>query len=105
MRIKSDIKNVTLSVLYGRGTAIKVLSINLLAVLPRDLYEKYEKLKDNSQSVLLHEMKDFLIKAYPEAHINEGHLLIPSYLIFEFILVLLLQRTTYTRIFMRVEVG
>ena len=87
-RIKSDIKNVHFIGSYGRGTAIKgVKNINLLAVLPRDIYEKYEKLKDNGQSVLLHEMMDFLLKAYPKAHISEeGHLLIPfPDLIFEFI--------------------
>lgn len=95
---RSDTKNVHFIGSYGRGTAIKgVKNINLLAVLPRDMYERYDRMRDNGQKAMLYEVRDSLLKAYPQAHINEeGHLLIPfSELTFEFIPTFLTTRKNY----------
>ncbi len=96
--IKSDIKNTYIIGSYGRGTAIKgIKNINLLAVLPRELYEIYENIQGNGQNVLLLEIKEFLQGVYEMTHINEeGHLLVPfPDLTFEFIPTFATPRKNY----------
>ncbi|MEN6347860.1 MAG: nucleotidyltransferase [Syntrophomonas sp.] len=97
-KLKSDLRNVHFIGSYGRGTAIKgVKNINLLAVLPPDMYRKYDGIKDNGQKILLEEIRDFLIKSHPEANINtEGHLIIPfPDQLFEFIPSFLSPKKSY----------
>ncbi|MDD3268609.1 MAG: nucleotidyltransferase [Syntrophomonadaceae bacterium] len=98
--ITSDIKNVHYIGSYGRGTAIKgVKNINLLAVLPPALFKQYDTLPGNGQQFLLRQVRDFLVKHYPLAKINdEGHLIIPfsHEITFEFIPSFLNAKKNYT---------
>ncbi|HBQ26353.1 MAG TPA: hypothetical protein DD791_08165 [Syntrophomonas sp.] len=77
--LKSDTRNLHYLGSYGRETAIKGLTnINVLFVLPYQVYEKYEKNPGNAQEALLNEVKEVLSDTYPDIFINEEkYLLLP----------------------------
>lgn len=79
-KIKSDTRNLHYLGSYGRETAIRGLSnINILALLPRQVYQDFFSRPGNVQEALLLELRDTLRKSYPDTFINE-----PKYLIVPF---------------------
>lgn len=79
--IKSDLKNVHPIGSYGRGTAIKgTRNVNLLLVLPPEVFLRADTWAGNGQMELLKELKQELIKVYPETVMKEedkGQIIIP----------------------------
>lgn len=77
--LKSDTRNLHYLGSYGRETAIKGLTnINVLFLLPYQVYQKYEKGPGNTQETLLNEIREVLNETYPDVFINEEkYLLLP----------------------------
>lgn len=50
---------------YGRGTAIHVSDIDMLYILPWEVYTKYDSYSSNGQSALLQTVKNSIAKTYP----------------------------------------
>lgn len=77
--LKSDTRNLHYLGSYGRETAIKGLTnINVLFLLPYQVYQKYEKGPGNTQEALLNEVREVLSETFPDAFINEEkYLLLP----------------------------
>ncbi len=55
---------------YGRGTDIHVSDIDMLFVLPYEIYTQYNNYIGNGQSALLQAVKTSLQKTYPATHIG-----------------------------------
>jgi hypothetical protein len=56
---------------YGRGTAIRGFSdLDMIFVLPRELYVKYNNYLYNGQSALLQAVRNSLLKKYPQTAIS-----------------------------------
>ena len=55
---------------YGRGTAIDTSDIDMLVVLPKDIYEKHDELKGNGQSRLLQTVKNAVLEKYPRSKVH-----------------------------------
>ncbi|MFA7148850.1 MAG: nucleotidyltransferase, partial [Syntrophomonadaceae bacterium] len=77
--IRSDTRNLHYLGSYGRETAVKGLTnINVLFLLPYQVYQEYDKRMGNVQESLLNEVRDVLSKTHSDAFINEEKsLLIP----------------------------
>lgn len=56
---------------FGRGTAINGTSdLDMLFVLPDELYTQYDEYEGNGQSALLQKVKDVLLEKYPTSDIT-----------------------------------
>lgn len=55
---------------YGRGTAIDSSDVDMLAILPEDVYERHDALKGNGQSRLLQAVKAAIQVSYPNSKIS-----------------------------------
>lgn len=55
---------------YGRGTAIKGSDIDLLIVLPRDEYYRFNDYKNNGQSHLLQAVKNPITNTYSQTEVH-----------------------------------
>lgn len=55
---------------YGRGTAIDTSDVDMLIILPQDVYEQHDRLKSNGQSVLLQALKGDIQSSYPISNIR-----------------------------------
>lgn len=55
---------------YGRGTAIETSDLDVLVVLPRKEYERYDVVKGNGQSRLLQAVRGALLGSYPRTDIR-----------------------------------
>lgn len=55
---------------YGRETAIHLSDIDMLAVLPYEKYQQYQKYSVNGQSALIQDVKISLQKTYSTSHIR-----------------------------------
>lgn len=55
---------------YGRGTAIDSSDVDMLVILPEDVYKQYDALKGNGQSRLLQAVKEAIQKSYPNSKIG-----------------------------------
>jgi len=76
-KIKSDTRNLHYLGSYGRETAIKGLSnINMLALLPCQVYQYFAPRPGNVQEALLLELRDTVRKSYPDTLVNEQKYLI-----------------------------
>jgi len=74
--IRSDTRNVHYLGSYGRETAIKGLgNINILLLLPANLYRQYQTQTDGPRK-LLEGVKDLTGKTFSQAYINEEHCLL-----------------------------
>lgn len=77
--MRSDTRNIHFLGSYGRDTAIKGLTnINLLAVLPGQVYKRFQSHPGNGQASLMLEMRESIKHISLGAYINsEGCLLMP----------------------------
>ncbi|HWP95518.1 MAG TPA: hypothetical protein VN426_01590 [Syntrophomonadaceae bacterium] len=77
--MKSETRNIHLLGSYGRDTAIKGLeNINLLVVLPGDVYKRFEKRGDHGQTALMLEVRESINHISRDTHFtSEGCLMIP----------------------------
>lgn len=55
---------------YGRGTAIDTSDVDMLVILPQNVYEQHDSLKGNGQSRLLQAVKGAIQSAYPRSNIK-----------------------------------
>lgn len=55
---------------YGRGTAIDTSDVDMLVILPQSVYEQHNRLKGNSQSVLLQTLKRAILSSFPRSNIR-----------------------------------
>ena len=55
---------------YGRGTAINSSDIDMLVVLPKEVYEQHDELKGNGQSRLLQAVRNAVMEKYPRSDIH-----------------------------------
>lgn len=55
---------------YGRGTATAASDLDVLLVLPKDEYERYDSYRGNGQSRLLQAVKDAVLSTYPNTDIR-----------------------------------
>lgn len=55
---------------HGRGTDIYTSDIDIVAVLPNEVYWKYDSYQNNGQSALLQEVKNALKKTYSSSDIS-----------------------------------
>lgn len=55
---------------YGRGTAIDSSDVDMLAILPEDVYERHDVLEGNGQSRLLQAVKGAIQNSYPNSKIS-----------------------------------
>lgn len=55
---------------YGRGTAIDTSDVDMLVILPQNVYEQHDKLKGNGQSRLLQAVKEAIQLSYPRSNIR-----------------------------------
>ena len=55
---------------YGRGTAINTSDIDVLVELPKNEYERFDKMKGNGQSRLLQALKNAIMTTYPKSSIH-----------------------------------
>ena len=55
---------------YGRGTAIDTSDVDMLVILPQNVYEQHDSLKGNGQSRLLQAVKGAIQSAYPRSNIR-----------------------------------
>lgn len=68
--IDSEIANSRYVGSYGRGTAIDNSDIDILVVLPREEYNRYDAHKGNGQSRLLQAVKEAIQTTYPKTDIS-----------------------------------
>lgn len=55
----------------GRGTAIKQVSdVDMLFVLPKEVFERFDQYANNGQSALLQDVKGYLVERYPRTEIK-----------------------------------
>ncbi|OYY94436.1 MAG: nucleotidyltransferase [Hydrogenophilales bacterium 28-61-23] len=67
----SDTANSFYAGSYGRSTAVPSVSdIDLVYVLPYEVYEQHDKLKGNKQSTLLQAVRNTIRKTYPTSAIS-----------------------------------
>ncbi len=78
-KIKSDTRNLHYLGSYGRETAIKGLSnINILVLLPYQVYQQIAARPGNLQETLLLKLRDTVKKNYPDTVVDEQKcLLVP----------------------------
>lgn len=55
---------------YGRGTAIDTSDVDMLVILPQNIYEQHDRLKGNGQSRLLQAVKGAILSSYPRSNIR-----------------------------------
>lgn len=56
---------------FGRKTAINGISdLDMLFILPKDIYKKFDGHQNNGQSALLQEVKETILKTYPSTKIR-----------------------------------
>lgn len=55
---------------YGRGTAIDTSDLDIMVILPKDEYERYDQYGNNGQSRLLQSVKDAVKSPYPRSDIR-----------------------------------
>ena len=55
---------------YGRGTAINTSDIDVLVILPNDVFDRFNELMSNGQSRLLQSVKSALEDTYPNSDIR-----------------------------------
>lgn len=55
---------------YGRGTAAAASDLDVLLVLPREEYERYDSYRGNGQSRLLQAVKNAVLSTYPSTDIK-----------------------------------
>lgn len=55
---------------YGRGTAINTSDIDIMVILPKSEYYRYDNLNGNGQSRLLQALRKALLKSYPNSNIR-----------------------------------
>lgn len=76
-KIKSDTRNLHYLGSYGRETAIKGLNnINILVLLPYQVYQHFDPRPGNGQEALLLEVRDRVRKSCPDTFINDEKCLI-----------------------------
>ena len=65
----------------GRGTAIKQVSdVDMLFVLPKEIFERFDQYANNGQSALLQDVKSYLIERYPRTEIKgDGQAVVISF--------------------------
>lgn len=68
--IESETANSLYVGSYGRGTDIHVSDIDMLFILPNEVYHQYNKYAYNGQSSLLQAVKTSLQKTYSTSHIG-----------------------------------
>jgi len=65
---------------YGRGTAIDTSDIDMLFVLPYEVYKQYNSYLGNGQSALLQAVRSSLQKTYPSSYIKgDGQVIVVSF--------------------------
>lgn len=65
---------------YGRGTAIDTSDIDMLFVLPYEVYRQYDYYTGNGQSALLQSVRSSLQKTYPTSYIKgDGQVIVISF--------------------------
>jgi len=66
---------------YGRKTAVKGVSdLDMIFVLPADVYTKYNNYQGNGQSALLQEVKSAILSTYPNTEIRgDGQVIVISF--------------------------
>ena len=65
---------------YGRGTATDASDIDILAVLPRSEYERYDAYRGNSQSRLLQAVKSSIQSTLPSTSIRaDGQVIVMNF--------------------------
>lgn len=55
---------------YGRGTAIDTSDVDMLVILPQNVYEQHDRLKGNGQSRLLQAVRSAIQTTYPRSNIR-----------------------------------
>lgn len=55
---------------YGRGTAIDDSDVDLMVVLPKEEYERFDRLNGNGQSSLLQSVKGPIDESYPRTDVR-----------------------------------
>lgn len=79
-KIKSDTRNLHFLGSYGRETAIKGLSnINILVLLPYQVYQSFAPRAGNNQEALLLDVRDRVKKSCSDTFINDEKCLIVPY--------------------------
>ncbi len=65
----------------GRGTAIKQVSdVDMLFVLPKEVFERFDQYANNGQSALLQDVKGYLVERYPRTEIKgDGQAVVISF--------------------------
>ena len=66
----SDTQNSFYVGSYGRGTAIATSDIDILVVLPENVYLKHDVIKGNGQSRLLQSVRQAIISSYPRSEVR-----------------------------------
>ena len=67
----SDFKHTIVVGSMGRGTSIKGCSdIDVLYIMPSEVYERFDNYENNGQSALLQEIKNELLDKYPKTDIR-----------------------------------
>ena len=75
--INSEDKNTLYVGSYGRNTSISSSDIDVLSILPRSEFDKYNNLTGNSQSKFLQAVKKSIIDVYPNSDIKaDGQVII-----------------------------
>lgn len=65
---------------YGRGTATNTSDIDMLAVLPKDEYERYDLYRGNGQSRLLQAVKESIKATLPSTDVHaDGQVIVMSF--------------------------
>lgn len=65
---------------YGRGTATTASDIDMLAILPRDEYERYDLYRRNGQSRLLQAVKESIKATLPSTDIHaDGQVIVMNF--------------------------
>lgn len=68
--ISSDTQNSFYVGSYGRGTAIDTSDIDILVVLPENVYLKHDVINGNGQSRLLQSVRQAIISSYPRSEVR-----------------------------------
>lgn len=77
--IDSDILNSLYVGSYGRDTEIHTSDIDVLLILPTDVYHRYNKYQNNGQSALLQDVKKSIENTYPSNMRADGQVIVISF--------------------------
>lgn len=55
---------------YGRNTAVSTSDVDIMVILPKEEYERYDSYLGNGQSRLLQSVKDAIMHTYPSSDIR-----------------------------------